>query len=80
MAPDAMRFTGGPLDGLVYPAPAWPPPEEVGFALVLLAAGNVGRDVPEEGTYKRISYSDLPDEIRDKPHIFRGGQYEWVLA
>lgn len=80
MAPDAMRFAGGPLDGLTYPAPEWPPPEEIDFNTVCAAAGYVEREVAEEGIYKRVSYSQLPDEIRDKPHIFRGGQYEWVPA
>ncbi|HET7110226.1 MAG TPA: hypothetical protein VFI41_05100 [Gemmatimonadales bacterium] len=78
MAPDAMRFAGGPLDGLVYPAPEWPPPEEIDFNLVLLACAHLGREVAEEGHYKRVSYSPLPDSVRESPHLFRGGQYEWV--
>jgi hypothetical protein len=75
-----MRFAGGPLDGLVYPAPVWPPPEEITWEQVVLACAHLVREPGIEGVYKRISYSQLPDEVRDKPHVFRGGQYEWVPA
>lgn len=78
MAPDAMRFSGGPLDGMLYPAPTWPPPEEIGWADVQLACAHLERDPGAEGVYKRISYSQLPDDVREMDHIFRGGQYEWV--
>ena len=77
---DMMRFSGGPLDGFLYPAPEWPPPEEIDAATVRLAAYHSQRTMPKDGYYKRVSFSPLPDEIRDKPNIFRGAQYEWVPA
>jgi hypothetical protein len=80
MADDAMRFSGGPLDGLLYPAPEWPPPEEIGWSDVVVACIHIDKPWGDEGHYKRISYSQLPDAVREMSHVFRGGQYEWVPA
>ena len=74
---DMMRFSGGPLDAMLYPAPRWPPPEEISAEEVELACAYLNKE-PQVGTYKRVSYSALPDEVRDKPNVFRGGQYEWA--
>lgn len=83
MAPDLIRFTGGPLDGArmdLDDDELWPPPARMKVTITDDGRFNIGgSNSPIVGPpcYCRANHSALPDEVRGA-RLVRGADYVWT--